>query len=43
METIVLKPKDIILHLCESEEKLWMQKDASESSINTDLGSSILG
>jgi hypothetical protein len=43
METIVLKPKDIILHLCESEEKLWMQRDASECSINTDLGSSILG
>ncbi|XP_063433577.1 uncharacterized protein LOC134715366 [Mytilus trossulus] len=42
METVLLKPKDILLHMCQSEENLWTQRDASESSVSTDLGSSIL-
>ena len=42
MESVTLKPKDILSHLCESEEKLWTQRDASECSVNTDLGTSIL-
>ncbi|CAC5426718.1 unnamed protein product [Mytilus coruscus] len=42
METISLKPKDILLHMCKSEENIWTQRDASEGSVCTDLGSSIL-